>query len=99
MRWLVFIASFIVGGLSFPAMFWRKDEWPLLKKAADLTANDGNDDPSDGLDDAWARLKEPGLTFHDLKNIGHEWVKANPKVAFKGFGFVLIVLVVIGAAT
>jgi hypothetical protein len=95
MMWLAFIASFILGGLSFPGMFWRDDEWPLLKKAANLKIKDGDDNPADGIEDAWERLTEPGRFTHDLKNIGHEWVKANPKVAFKGGSFLVLVLVVV----
>jgi hypothetical protein len=91
--WLAFIASFIVGGLSFPGMFWRDDEWPLLKQAANLRIKDADGDKSDGIEEAWDRLAAPGRFLHDLKNIGHEWVKSNPKVAFKGGSFLVLILV------
>jgi hypothetical protein len=94
MMWFAFIMSFIIGGLSFPGMFWRDDEWPLLKQAMNLKVKDADGDKSDGIEDAWERLAAPGRFLHDLKNIGHEWVKANPKVAFKGGSFVVLVLVV-----
>jgi hypothetical protein len=95
MMWLAFIASFILGGLSFPGMFWRDDEWPLLKRAMNLKVKDADGDKSDGIEEAWDRLAAPGRFFHDLKNIGFEWVKANPKVAFKGGSFLVLVLVVV----
>jgi hypothetical protein len=97
--WLAFIASFILGGLSFPGMFWRDDEWPLLKQAMNLKIQDGDDNPADGIEDAWERLTEPGRFLHDLKNIGHEWVKSNPKVAFKGGSFVMLVFAVLLGVT
>jgi hypothetical protein len=99
LMWLTFVASFIVGGLSFPGMFWRKDERPLLIRAANLKIKDGDDNPSDGIEDAWERLVAPGRFLHDLKNIGHEWVRSNPKVAFKGLGFVIVVLFVLAVLT
>ena len=99
MMWLAFILSFILGGLSFPGMFWRDDEWPLLVKAAKLKIKDGDDNPSDGIEDAWKRLAEPGRFLHDLKNVGHEWVKSNPKVAFKGLSFVIVVLLIVAVMT
>ena len=97
--WLAFIASFILGGLSFPGMFWRDDEWPLLKQAMNLKVKDADGDTSDGIEEAWDRLAAPGRFLHDLKNIGHEWVKANPKVAFKGGSFVVLVLAVLVGVT
>jgi hypothetical protein len=99
MMWLAFIASFILGGLSFPGMFWRDDEWPLLKQAMNLKVKDADGDKSDGIEEAWDRLAAPGRFLHDLKNIGHEWVKSNPKVAFKGGGFMVLVLVVLLVVT
>lgn len=97
--WLAFIASFIVGGLSFPAMPFRKDERALFWKAMNLRIKDGDDNPSDGIEDAWKRLAEPGRFTHDLKNVGHEWVKSNPKVAYKGAGFVIDVLLIVAVMT
>jgi hypothetical protein len=97
--WLAFIASFILGGLSFPGMFWRDDEWPLLKQAMNLRVKDADGDKSDGIEEAWDRLAAPGRFLHDLKNIGHEWVKVNPKVAFKSGSFVVLVLVVLLVVT
>jgi len=99
MMWLTFIASFVLGGLSFPGMFWRTDERPLLIKAANLKIKDGDDNPSDGIEDAWERLAAPGRFLHDLKNIGHEWVKSNPKVAFKGLSFVIVMLLIVAVLT
>jgi hypothetical protein len=90
MLWLLLIASFVLGGLSFPGMFFRADERPLLAKARNLRIRDGDDNPSDGIEDAWERLVAPGRFLHDLKNIGHEWVKANPKVTFKGGSFLIV---------
>jgi hypothetical protein len=97
--WLAFIASFILGGLSFPGMFLRKDERPLLKRAVNLKVKDADGDKSDGIEEAWDRLAAPGRFLHDLKNIGHEWVKVNPKVAFKGGSFVVLVLAVLLGVT
>jgi hypothetical protein len=97
--WLAFIASFIVGGLSFPAMPIRKDERDLFWKAMNLRIKDGDDNPSDGIEDAWERLVAPGRFMHDLKNIGHEWVKSNPTVAFKGRSFVIVFLCVLVVVT
>lgn len=97
--WLAFVASFILGGLSFPGMFWRDDEWTLLKQAANLKIKDADGDKSDGIEEAWERLTEPGRFLHDLKNIGHEWVKSNPKVAFKGGSFVVLMCLIMAVLT
>ena len=97
--WLAFIASFVLGGLSFPAMPIRKDERALFWKATNLRIKDGDDNPADGIEDAWERLTEPGRFTHDLKNIGHEWVKANPKVAYKGCSFIILVCLLTAVLT
>jgi hypothetical protein len=96
MQWSIFAVSLVLLGLSFPGMFWRADERPLLKRALDLDLRDepGGVDWSDSLEEGWLKLCRPGRLLHDLKGIGNRWVHENPKVAAKGFCFLIVVLIV-----
>ena len=97
MLWVWFTLSFVIAGLSFPAMPFRADERDLFWKALDLQIKDADDgvDWSDSLEQGWLKLEQPGRFLHDLKGIGNRWVQENHKVAFKGFGFVFDVLIVL----
>lgn len=95
MLWFIFIASYLIGGISFLGMLFNAEDRELLKKAFNLRVKDADGNPSDGIEEAWARLWAPGKFWHDLKNIAHEWFKANPKVAFKGSGFIMVLLIIV----
>jgi hypothetical protein len=73
MRVLIFIAAFIAAGISYPKLLvndaWRRRNF--LK--------DGVPD----VDDSYARVKAPGRTYHDLKNVLVEWTRADPQLAGK----------------
>ena len=97
--WLIFVASWLIGGVSFPAMFLDAEDRALLKKAVNLRVKDADGNPADGLEEGWLRLKAPGRFWHDLKNITHEWFKLNPKVAYKGSGFVVLLLLILVVLT
>jgi hypothetical protein len=102
MQWAIFAVSLVLLGLSFPGMFWRADERPLLKKALDLDLKDepGGVDWSDSLEEGWLKLWRPGRLLHDLKGIGNRWVHENPKVAAKGFAFIILTqFIVLGFLT
>lgn len=88
------LVGFVLAGLSFPAMFWRADERPLIAKAMrlDLPATEGTVEWSDSLQEGWDKLDEPGRWTHDVKGIANRWFQENHKVAFKGSAFVILVL-------
>jgi len=94
-QWALLIGALILGGLSFPGMFWRKDERYMLADNAGLNKKDADGDLSDGIEEAIWRVSEPGRFTHDLKNVGHEWFKSNPKVAFKMVSFIIVCLLTI----
>lgn len=101
-RWLVFIASIVLLGLSFPAMFFRSDERDLLKDNFGLDKKDADGNTSDGVEEAFDRVWHTTRPFHDVKNVGREWVEANPKLAAKFLSFLIVVLiagVVVGFCT
>jgi hypothetical protein len=95
MQWAIFAVSLVLLGLSFPGMFWRADERPLLARNFGLDARDADGRPQDGVEEAFARVWQPGRLLHDLKNVGREWVEANPKLAAKSLSFVIVVLAIL----
>ena len=99
MQWLVFLVSLVLLGLSFPGMFFRKDERPLLARNFGLDARDADGRPHDGVEEAFVRVWQPGRLLHDLKNVGREWVEANPKLAAKSLSFVIVVLLTLAVMT
>lgn len=102
LRWFIFAVSLVLLGLSFPGMFWRADERPLLKKALNLDFKDVEGDRvdwSDSLEDGWQKLTAPGRFLHDLKGIGNRWVHENPKVAAKAFSFAIVLLLILAVMT
>jgi hypothetical protein len=101
LRWAIFAVSLVLLGLSFPGMFWRADERPLLKKALNLDLKDepGGVEWSDSLEDGWQKLTAPGRFLHDLKGIGNRWVHENPKVAAKAFSFAIVLLLILAVMT
>lgn len=94
MQWSIFAVSLVLLGLSFPGMFWRADERPLLKKALNLDIKDepGGVDWSDSLEEGWIKLWTPGRLLHDWKGIGRRWFEENLKVATKASCFLIVVL-------
>jgi hypothetical protein len=98
-KWGIFILSFLLLAFSTPGMLWRKDEKPLLKKAFNLNLKDADGNMSDGLEEAFIRVGEPGRFTHDVKNVMREWVEINPKVAAKLGAFVILVLAILLLST
>ena len=73
MRAILTVALAIVASaISFPAMV-------LTERALPNTAN--------LKPDSWARIREPGQSFHDLKNLTTELVRADPQWWSKAFSF------------
>ena len=93
-QWCLLVGALILGGWSFPGMFWRADERHMLKDNFGLNKKDADGNLSDGIEEAIWRVSEPGRFTHDLKNVGHEWFKRNPKVAFKMTAFIINCLLV-----
>lgn len=91
-QWLIFWLGVILGGLSFPAMFWRKDERDMLKDNFGLDRQDADGDPGDGMQEGFQRVGEPGRFFHDVKGIPRRMGQENAKVFFKLMAFVIVVL-------
>jgi hypothetical protein len=91
-QWLIFWLGVILGGLSFPAMFWREDERDMLKDNFGLDRKDADGDPGDGLEEGFKRVGEPGRFFHDVKGIPRRLGQENAKVFFKLLSFVIVVL-------
>jgi len=94
-KWGIFTLSFLLLALSAPGMFFRKDEKPLLKKAFNLNLKDADGNMSDGLEEAFIRVGEPGRFTHDVKNVMREWVEINPKVAAKFGAFTILMLMLL----
>lgn len=76
------ILAIPITGLMFPI------QWPFdpEKRSQALAAlnfliKDSDGIPSDGLEEALIRLRQPGRTFHDWKNVLFEWIKLNVKFA------------------
>ena len=73
MRAILTVALAIAASaISFPAMV-------LTERALPNTAN--------LKPDSWARISEPGQSFHDLKNLTTELVRADPQWWSKAFSF------------
>jgi hypothetical protein len=90
-QWLIFLASIIACGVSFPMMPFSEEQRALWRDNFGLGVNDADGDPRDGVEEALGRIDGAGREFHDLKNVAHEWTKARPKLAAKFFSFVIVV--------
>lgn len=73
MRFLIFLVSFVAAGISFPK---------LLIDDASRRRNFLKDGAPE-VDDSYERVRAPGRTYHDLKNVLVEWVRADPQLAGK----------------
>lgn len=93
-QWAIFFAAWMLAGASWPAMFVREDEKRYLADNAGLDRRDADGNQSDGVEEAFWRLKEPGRFTHDLKNVGHEVFKANAKFYYKFSGFLFDLLLI-----
>jgi hypothetical protein len=92
-QWLIFWLGVILGGCSLVVSPFRKDEGPgWFKDNVGLDVKDADGRLQDGVEEAFARVWTPGRLTHDLKNVPREWVRAEPKRAFKVLSFVIVVL-------
>lgn len=73
MKRLIWVCSLLAAGVSFPAL--------LLQDAA--RRRGFRKDGTPAVDDSYARVRAPGRTYHDLKNVAVEWVRADPQLAAK----------------
>jgi hypothetical protein len=73
MRVLIFIVALIAAGFSYPAL--------LIHDAARRRNFLKSGTPA--VDDSYARVRAPGRTYHDLKNVAVEWTRADPQQAAK----------------
>ena len=73
MRAAVWIISFLAAGWSFPK---------LIATDAMRRRNFLKDGVPE-VDDSYERVRAPGRTYHDLKNVLVEWVRADPQLAGK----------------
>lgn len=81
MRILIWIVSFLAAGWSFPK---------LIATDAMRRRNFLKDGVPE-VDDSYERVRAPGRTYHDLKNVLVEWVRADPQLAAKFLCFVALV--------
>lgn len=94
-QWAIFWLAMFFGGWSWPVMFVREDEKRFTENNAMLDEADADGDLSDGTEEAFWRVEQKGRFFHDVKNVGHEAFRKNPKFFYKFTGFVINVLVVL----
>ena len=80
MRILIWIISFLAAGWSFPK---------LIATDAMRRRNFLKDGVPE-VDDSYERVRAPGRTYHDLKNVAVEWVRADPQLAAKFLAFVAL---------
>lgn len=73
MRGVIWVVSLLAAGASFPKLLvadgWRRRNF--LK------------DGVPAVDESYERVRAPGRTYHDLKNVAVEWVRADPQLAAK----------------
>lgn len=73
MRWIIWVLSLIAAGVSFPKLLlddaWRRRNF--LKAGVPA------------VDQSYTRVRASGRTYHDLKNVAVEWVRADPQLAAK----------------
>jgi len=80
MRILIWIVSFLAAGWSFPKLI-----------ATDtMRRRNFFKDGVPEVDDSYERVRAPGRTYHDLKNVAVEWVRADPQLAAKFLAFVAL---------
>lgn len=80
-RFFVWAVAFMATGFSFPR---------LLARDAMRRMNFLKDGVPE-VDDSYERVFAPGRTYHDLKNVMTEWVRADPQLAAKFLCFVALV--------
>ena len=73
MRAIIWMVSLLAAAWSFPKLLlddgWRRRNF--LK------------DGVPAVDESYERVRTPGRTYHDLKNVAVEWVRADPQLAAK----------------
>ena len=73
MRVIIWMVSLLAAAWSFPKLLlddgWRRRNF--LK------------DGVPAVDESYERVRTPGRTYHDLKNVAVEWVRADPQLAAK----------------
>jgi hypothetical protein len=80
MRAAVWIISFLAAGWSFPKLIATD----AMRRRNFLK------DGVPAVDDSHERVRAPGRTYHDLKNVMTEWVRADPQLAAKFLAFVAL---------
>ena len=81
MRILIWIVSFLAAGWSFPKLI-----------ATDtMRRRNFFKDGVPAVDESYERVRAPGRTYHDLKNVAVEWTRADPQLAAKFMAFVALV--------
>lgn len=80
MRVLIFIASVVAAAIGFPSLIAHD----TMRRRNFL--KDGAPD----ADDSYERVRAKGRTYHDLKNVAVEWVRADPQLAAKFMAFVAL---------
>lgn len=73
MRWIIWVLSLIAAGVSFPKLL-VEDSWRRRNFLKDGVP---------AVDQSYARVRASGRTYHDLKNVAVEWVRADPQLAAK----------------
>lgn len=73
MKRLIWLCALLAAGLSLPQLLWadaarRRNFWHAGVPE---------------VDDSYARVRAPGRTYHDMKNVAVEWVRADPQLAAK----------------
>ena len=80
MRIPIWIASLMAAGWSFPKLLATD----TMRRRNFLK------DGVPAVDDSYERVKAAGRTYHDLKNVAVEWVRADPQLAAKFLCFVAL---------
>jgi hypothetical protein len=81
MRIAIWIVSFLAAGWSFPKLIATD----TMRRRNFLKGG------VPAVDDSYERVLAPGRTYHDLKNVMTEWVRADPQLAAKFLAFVALV--------
>lgn len=73
MKPVIWLVSLLAAAWTFPKLLiddaWRRRNFLELGTPA--------------VDESYARVLAPGRTYHDLKNVAVEWVRADPQLAAK----------------
>lgn len=72
-RWTIWLVSLLAAAWSFPKLLRDDTERRRNFWHAGVPA----------VDESYARVRAPGRTYHDLKNVAVEWVRADPQLAAK----------------